>query len=89
MDRAYGRVGSIFSDPNAGYYGDGPDSNLEDRPETRSTDPNSEENLDRFRDELESISPREGGGVDELPQPDDPTASTYWRERPQSRPQWR
>jgi hypothetical protein len=93
IDRAYGRVGSIFSDPNAGYYGESPDANLEPRPEREPNRSTLEDEDDDFRRELESISPREdSGGADELPQPDDstdPTASTLWRERPASRPQWR
>lgn len=101
VDRAYGRVGSIFSDPNAGYYGESADSNLTRKPtesdkKRDSPDPRDDE-MEQFRKELESVDPRETpptDGVDELPQPDDteadPTASRRWKNRPlRSEPQWR
>ena len=103
VDRAYGRVGSIFSDPTAGYYGESADSNLdsddEDRVRRRDSDLDDDDNMQEFRRELESVTPREsetvpGNGAEELPQPDDaendPTASRRWKHRPlRAEPQWR
>ncbi len=100
VDRAYGRVGSIFSDPNAGYYGESADSNLSKTPAERDRSPNSspdpgDDDMEQFRRELESITPSETpstGETEELPQPDDtdPTASRRWKNRPlRSEPQWR
>jgi hypothetical protein len=101
VDRAYGRVGSIFSDPNAGYYGESADSNLSQKPADRAKDRDlpdaGDDDMEQFRRELESVTPREtppAGEAEELPQPDDtetdPTASRRWKNRPlRSGPQWR
>ena len=99
VDPAYGRVGSIFSDPNAGYAGESADSNLDEPPPVRSSNPDKKpsgsDDKEKFRKELESITPRDNpanGAPDELPQPDDtgPTASRLWKERPlRSQQHWR
>ena len=94
VDPAYGRVGSIFSDPNAGFGGPSADSNLEPHPEPRTNDPEedfeSDPELDRLRrkleDDLESIDPLNGDKPEELPDPEadsgDSTASRFFRSRP-------
>ena len=94
VDRAYGRVGSIFSDPNAGVYGESADSNLIPQPALRSTGSGAEGG-DSIDDGMESITPKpvpDSGGPGELPMPDDtdPTASRLWKQRPlRSQFQWR
>jgi hypothetical protein len=57
---AYGRVGSIFSDPNAIVSGDSADSNLKDppppsydEPETKSSSGDAERELEELNRELE------------------------------------
>jgi len=59
VDSSYGRVGSIFSDPNAPDDGPSPDSNLEARPsndERRRIEelPPPKELLDSFREKQTS-----------------------------------
>lgn len=89
MDRSYGRVGSIFSDPNAGYYGESADSNLEPQPAVRNISP------DTNRNGMEEDPAASPGGPGELLEPgpgpdDDPTASRLWKPRPlRSQFQWR
>ena len=91
VDPTYGRVGSVFSDPNAGYYGESADSNLVAHPEIRSLDPELNDDID----DMETIEPRgssEDNGPSVLPQPDDtdPTASRLWKRKPlRSQFQWR
>ena len=97
VDPAYGRVGSIFSDPNAGFGGPSADSNLEPHPEPRSNkpiddfdpdselDPEFERLKQQLDDDLEPIDPlQNNGGSEELPDPDggDSTASRMWPNRP-------
>ena len=77
VDPRYGRVGSIFSDPNASLGGDSADSNLEPQPDQRTrTD----------YDDLELIDPLKEPqpGIEKLPDPDDDetTASRLWKRRP-------
>lgn len=99
VDPTYGRVGSIFSDPNAGMFGPSADSNLEPQPvdsmpSVPRDDPEDDLNID---DDLESIEPRNenlDGDVDELPNPkqrdNKTTASRIWRQRPSGNgPAWR
>ena len=82
VDARYGRVGSIFSDPNAKLDGDGPDSNLQPQP-----DPYNVRRNDFLDDDLELIDPVEKDPADvpgQLPdpEPDDTTASRLWKRKP-------
>ena len=67
VDRAYGRVGSIFSDPTARQFGESADSNLVPAPPIRTpggdddgADDNSDADADieKFKRELESLKPK-------------------------------
>ena len=87
VDPSYGRVGSIFSDPNASIDGDSPDSNLEPQPDVYGKP-------DRNRENLEMIDPMDGSepGIEQLPDPtdDESTASRLWKRRPlRSGQSWR
>lgn len=96
-DPQYGRLGSIFSDPNV--FGNGPsaDSNLAmpDEPEPRRRTEDEDIDTDRFRKELDDINQGEPDGrslpdpdgIDEnetLPEPrkTGPTASRRWENTP-------
>ncbi len=73
VDPRYGRVGSIFSDPLAGYNGAGADSNLNPQPETIDQNvPDGERSDDS---ELEEINPlnRDTEEDPDLPRFDDTT----------------
>ncbi len=101
VNPAYGRVGSVFSDPNAGFNGPSADSNLEPQPDIRvnkesprDDDPDLEQLKRELDSELESIDPINGPerGSEELPSPDadDSTASRMWRNKPlRSNQTWR
>ena len=95
-DPAYGRVGSIFSDPATVVRGPNADSNLsEPDPEQRREDGLEnledldnllEEDLDNFDQQNETLP-----NPDVSPQPEsDGTAFQNWRQRPMRRGQhWR
>jgi len=95
VDPSYGRVGSIFSDPNAGFGGPSADSNLEPQPGPRTNDTEEDFDMDtdldqlkrKLEEDMESIDPlKTEGNSEELPSPDadsnDSTASRLWRNRP-------
>ena len=92
VDPTYGRVGSIFSDPNASFTGDSPDSNLAPQPDPRKSggDGYDKEDLDKLKRELEGdlelIDPLNdrNPGQDTLPNPenDETTASRLWKRKP-------
>ncbi|MFK7767892.1 MAG: hypothetical protein AB8B55_11775 [Mariniblastus sp.] len=82
VDQRHGRLGSVFSDPNAMIMGDSADSNLAAPPERKTSSPDetdeendAEEDLRKLERELEAE--RNNGGTDEgmepLPAPDDVT----------------
>lgn len=80
VDPSYGRVGSVFSDPNANFVGDSPDSNLEPQPSRKGGD------------ELEVIDPFDRPTPEQMPDPneDESTASRLWKRRPlRSGQSWR
>jgi hypothetical protein len=103
IDRTYGRVGSLFSDPQASYDGEladsnwkSPDSKRNSESDDGGTSEESDADIERFKKELESITPKEQPGLnfennlEELPQPDstnDPTAMGQPRGQ-QQRSQW-
>ncbi len=95
VDPRYGRVGSIFSDPNASFVGDSADSNLEPQPDPRSNSDRESDRIKReFDDELELIDPIRDSqpGLEKLPDPngDESTASRFWKPRPlRSGQSWR
>ena len=98
IDPQYGRVGSIFSDPNAGFMGPGADSNLAPPPEPRDSTFDEDLELDQmrqdFEDDLESIDPlndTNDSGTESLPGPDDegPTASRPIKNRLRPFQTWR
>ena len=93
VDPQYGRVGSIFSDPNAGYMGPSADSNLTEPPEARDSnidDVDDEFDMERMKkdfEDLESIDPLDGPTEDPstgpLPDPDDEsTSARLWKNKP-------
>jgi hypothetical protein len=77
-NRSYGRVGSIFSDPNAMGPTASADSNLEAPTPLRSSEPDeleddedSSDNLRKFQEELDSLKSKSNDDLEELPSPDD------------------
>ncbi len=71
-DRAYGRVGSLFSDPYASYNGESADENLANAKAMQSTSPSDkngsdsdvDQDIEKFKRELneqkmEPVDPRE------------------------------
>lgn len=96
VDPRYGRLGSIFSDPNAGFYGESADSNLSAPSPPRGSssdgfedDGDSEQLRRELNDDLESIDPLDrpfGDGEREaLPSPGEEgssTASRRWKRPP-------
>ena len=95
VDPSYGRVGSIFSDPNANFVGDSPDSNLEPQPDPRRRSDSDSDRINRDLDgDLELIDPLKDPqpGIEKLPDPkdDETTASRLWKRRPlRSGQSWR
>ena len=94
VNRSYGRVGSVFSDPNATGPTASADSNLEDAPPLRSSESDNRDdepesdNMRKFQEELDSLKSK-SNDLEELPTPDDssesdadPTASRLWKQRP-------
>ncbi|MEL7496488.1 MAG: hypothetical protein AAFN77_02690 [Planctomycetota bacterium] len=65
VDPSHGRVGSIFSDPMAGYYGAGADSNLQAPPsidsESTDDDRGDDSDLDLDLDDMDSTQPDSNG----------------------------
>ena len=100
VDRTYGRVGSVFSDPQAGYGGDPADSNRElseplSNPKTEKTgDGETDADIEAFKKELESISPKPKSDLnldnelEELPEPPNATKGPTAQRMPRSRSQW-
>ncbi|MFT7629341.1 MAG: hypothetical protein ACI87E_000339 [Mariniblastus sp.] len=93
----YGRVGSIFSDPNAGYGGPSSDSNLTPHPEARGNRQRAQdlEDMNDIRQgidqEIEAMAPGTQP-AEELPSPslDDTTASRMFQKQPlRSTQKWR
>ena len=100
VDRAYGRVGSVFSDPQAVYGGESADSNREIPEPLRKSNADKDgggdtnADIEKFKKELESISPKDKSDLnlddelEELPEPPatakDPTAQGL----PRTRSQW-
>lgn len=101
VNPSYGRVGSIFSDPNASAFGPSADSNLKAPEPPRAstsadTDIDDEPELDldaeleEMRNELELDGNREeiepmadpADDLETLPEPDGPTASRSWENKP-------
>lgn len=86
VDPRYGRVGSIFSDPNANFVGDSPDANLEPQPDPRGKTEGDLELIDPLKD------PDSQPGIEKLPDPngDETTATRLWKRRPlRSGQSWR
>jgi hypothetical protein len=79
VDPSYGRVGSIFSDPNANFDGDSPDSNLEPQPERRIKTGDGVEDLELI-DPIEDPKP----SLEKLPDPpdDESTTTRLWKRGP-------
>ena len=92
VDPTYGRVGSVFSDPNT-TLGPSADSNLEPHPATESPRTPADDDIDDDLEDLDSdgdeglrpLNRLEDDDVEELPGPNgedaEVTASRFWRQR--------
>ena len=78
VDPRYGRVGSIFSDPNAGFAGPSADSNLKPPPEPFKAQ--KLEEIDPLDDPMD-FDP-DAAPLPDLDVEDDSTASRRWKNRP-------
>ncbi len=100
-DPQRGRVGSVFSDPYAGFYGPSADSNLQPIEPQTPTDLDSDElskkNLELEpqpdEDMMDRLNTNPRPDTDELKPPvpdDDSNSARHWRNRPlRSTQQWR
>ena len=96
VDPTHGRLGSVFSDPNA-TFGPSADSNLEPHPEIEAPTVPEDDDIEDEDDDLEDldldlddegdVGPLDRGvddELEELPSPDEDsevTASRLWRKR--------
>jgi hypothetical protein len=96
VDRSYGRVGSLFSDPMAYPTGGSSDSNLKEVEKRKRRDASdlfddngrSREGLERELEEIDPSRPRREPQPDQRPIPDTKEAFNQYQ-RPSPLKQWR